>query len=269
MREREHKIDCFGGEVTVRTSGPRAALPLAEALLKRVHAQLTPFEPDSELSCLNRDHREVVPARPMMAWLARSVEHAGRMSGGLVDATVGSPDPARGDWRAVCVDHLGSSVARPAGVHIDPCGLAKGMAADLVARHLAGHPSFAVECMGDIRSGGSAQRPRPVKVADPFGGVSPIAVLQLRRGAAATSGTTRRAGHLIDPRTREPADTGVVQVTALAPTGLEGEIRAKAALLAGAARAGEHLPHGGVMVLDSGTVVSLNAGDATILEAAA
>ena len=61
-------------------------------------------------------------------------------------------------------------------------------------------------------------------------------------GAVATSGVTRRSWrdgsgavkhHLLDPFTGQPAWTGVVQATALAPTALEAEILAKAALLAG------------------------------------
>jgi thiamine biosynthesis lipoprotein len=38
---------------------------------------------------------------------------------------------------------------------------------------------------------------------------------------------TRPAHHLLDPATRRPAYTGVVQATALAPTALEGEALAK------------------------------------------
>jgi thiamine biosynthesis lipoprotein len=142
-------------------------------------------------------------------------------------------------------------------VRIDSGGLAKGMAADLVARRLGARASYSVECLGDLRVGGQAGRSRPVRVADPFGGPEPVAIFGLRSGAVATSGTTRRAGHLIDPRTREPADTGVVQATAIAPTGFEAEVRAKGALLAGPRGAARHLPDGGVLVLASGAVVEI------------
>jgi thiamine biosynthesis lipoprotein len=106
-------------------------------------------------------------------------------------------------------------------------------------------------------------------VTDPFGGEEPVAILGLRSGAVATSGTTRRRGHLIDPRTREPADTGIVQATALAPTGLEAEVRAKGALLAGPRGAARHLPDGGVLVLRSGAVVDVPRDARTGLMAAA
>ncbi len=75
----------------------------------------------------------------------------------------------------------------------------------------------------------------------------------------ATSGIGRRswlgpdrrpAHHLLDPATGAPAFTGVVQATALAPTAVEAEWRAKAAVLSGPERAGDWLAHGGVVVLD-------------------
>ncbi|HEV3056330.1 MAG TPA: FAD:protein FMN transferase, partial [Solirubrobacteraceae bacterium] len=65
------------------------------------------------------------------------------------------------------------------------------------------------------------------------------------------------AHHLLNPATGRPAFTGVVQVTALAPTATEAETRSKAALLSGPAGAAQWLPHGGVVVLDDGSHVSV------------
>jgi thiamine biosynthesis lipoprotein len=61
------------------------------------------------------------------------------------------------------------------------------------------------------------------------------------------------AHHLLDPATGRPAFTGVVQVTALAPSALAAEIKAKAALLSGPDRAHVWLAQGGVVVFDDGT----------------
>jgi FAD:protein FMN transferase len=258
VNEHVREVPCFGDRVTVRASGTGAtgfaapaALVLAEALLLRVHARLSCFDAGSELSRLNDDERDEVRAGPLVLRFAAAVAPAGWLSGGLVDATVGSPGGA-GRWPLVGLDLPRRSVSRPPGVRMDSGGLAKGLAADLVAERLAGHASYAVECLGDLRVGGTEAQPRRVRVADPFGGEAPVAVLRVARGAVATSGTTRRTGHLIDPRTGEPADTGIVQATALAPAGLEAEVRAKAALLAGPAGAAPHLPHGGVIVMRSG-----------------
>jgi len=95
-------------------------------------------------------------------------------------------------------------------------------------------------------------------VGSPSGDGSTIAFHAAAEGAVATSGVTRRtwitgdgrSHHLIDPRTGRPADTGLIQVTALAPTAVEAEYRAKAALLSGLDGALEWLVHGGVVVTD-------------------
>ena len=114
---------------------------------------------------------------------------------------------------------------------------------------------------------GRRRLPRPVPVADPFGG-GPVHTLELAAGGRATSGIGRRswldargrpAHHLLDPATGRPAFTGVVQATAVASTALEAEVRAKAALLAGPEGAAAWLPDGGVLVLDGGEAVVLPA----------
>jgi FAD:protein FMN transferase len=269
MREHARTVEVFGGRVALRGAGREAplALAVAEALLRRMHAALTRFDPRSELCLLNADPRATVPASALVRRLAGAVPYAGALSGGLVDATVepalvpqraepeGEPCPATPDperrWAQVSTD--AEAVSRPPGVTLDSGGLGKGLAADLVADRLRALPSYAIECMGDVRVGGTA---RPLRIASPWDDAV-LAELTLTDGAAATSGVTRRGWHLIDPGTGRPARTGIVQATALAPTALEAEVRAKAALLAGPAAAREHLPHGGLLVLAGGEIVSL------------
>lgn len=286
MIERSLVVDCFGGRVELRAGCPPARAESVDRLLegiadrlRAVHSVLTRFEPGSELSRLNRDERITVPASPLMRRLARAVGYAGRLSGGLVDATclpdleragyresltAAPPGPAAaprarngGHWALVADDRAARGVRRPPGVRIDSGGLAKGMAADLVSPVLAHLDAFVVDCAGDLRLGGAAHRRRVVQVRDPWGG-APAHTLSVGTGAVATSGVTARAWagghHLIDPRTGAPADTGVAQVTALAPTVLEAEVRAKAAVLAGPAGAPAFLAHGGVLIDSSGAV---------------
>jgi thiamine biosynthesis lipoprotein len=206
-----------------------------------------------------------VPASALLRRFARAVHWAGTTSGGLVDATCSPPGvpttwPARrervaaGGWRHVHAGH--DHVLRPPGVHLDSGGLAKGIAADLMAAALAGCATWMVDCRGDLRLGGTSGREREVRVADPFAPGEALHSLTVRRGAVATSGVTRSAWagghHLTDPRTGRAADTGLLQVTALADTGLQAEVRAKAALLAGPGGAPGHLPDGGVLVTADG-----------------
>jgi len=284
---------CFGGIASVHVLGSdeEQGHRLAEQgreLLLDAHRRLSRFEPASELSRLNRDPRTEAPASPLLRHLAAAVLTAGMRSGGLVDATLldaieragyrssleiaevpplsraelaaqeqapARPSAAAG-WSAVRVDAEAGTVTRPPGVRIDGGGIAKGLMADLVGEELAGARTFAVECCGDVRLGGSSGLPRRIRVDDPFG-PAPLHEFEISVGAAATSGITRRswggsgvglAHQILDPASGRPAFTGIVQATALAPTALEAEILAKSALLSGLEDARGWLPFGGLLV---------------------
>jgi FAD:protein FMN transferase len=287
------RFECFGGRCAVRVGDPseeaaRSAARRARETLFEAHRALSRFDPESELSRLNADPRDEVPASELLRRVVAAALTAGLRSGGLVDATLvdeieaagyatsrdfgpaleacASPPPhpaaasPRAGWCEFAVDERAGTVTRPTGVRLDPGGIAKGLLADLVGESLIDFDSFAVDCGGDLRIGGSRRREQRVLVDNPAGG-EPLHELRIADGAVATSGITRRAWtaadgrlahQIIDPATGEPAFTGVVQATALAPTGLLAETLAKAALLAGPERADEHLPFGGVIVVESG-----------------
>ena len=155
MSEHARTVEVFGGRVALLGAGREAplALAVAEALLRRMHAALTRFDPRSELCRLNDDSRPTVPASALVRRLAAAVPYAGALSGGLVDATVEptfapertAPDgrSAPGDARSAADDgrrcpSTREAVSRPPGVALDSGGLGKGLAADLVADRLRG-----------------------------------------------------------------------------------------------------------------------------------
>lgn len=271
-------------------SAPQAA-ELARRTLLSWHQRFSRFLPDSELSRLNSDTRRTVPVRPLMARLAQAVHSAASLSGGLVDATLVeqieragyvadlprplalntalalAPErtPAAGAasrrWQRLEVDLAAGTVTRPPGLKLDSGGLAKGLFADVLGEMLAEHAGYAVDCAGDLLVGGSASLARPIRVESPFDGRI-LHTFELARTGVATSGIGRRswldregrpAHHLLDPSTGRPAFTGIVQVTALAPSALAAEIKAKAAILSGPRRASRWLSHGGVLVFDDGS----------------
>ena len=152
-------------------------------------------------------------------------------------------------------------MTRPPGVRLDSGGIVKGMFGDILAAVLGKHESFAVDAAGDVRFGGCGSLLRPIRVASPFDD-SVRHVFELVRGAVATSGIGKRswldsdgrpAHHLLDPATGRPAFTGVVQVTALAPTGVQAEALSKAGLLSGPDCATGQLNYGGVVVYEDET----------------
>jgi FAD:protein FMN transferase len=274
-----------------RAGSAADAVALVRRALLGWHSRFSRFLADSELSALNGDPRREVPVRPLMARFAQAVHTAGSLTGGLVDATLvheiesagyahdlthplalasaldlAPPrHPATGApsarWRLVEADLDACTVVRPPGVRLDSGGLAKGLFADTLAQMLAEHPGFAINCAGDLAIGGAAGMMRPIRVQSPFDGRI-VHTFELRRTGVATSGIGRRswldrggrpAHHLLDPSTGRPAFTGVVQVTALAPSALMAEIHAKAAILSGPRMAPAWLGHGGVIVFDDGS----------------
>ncbi len=172
---------------------------------------------------------------------------------------------AEGRWREVRVDDEAGTVVRPPGVEIDNGGTGKGLAADALAHRLRQHDRLLIDCGGDIRVGGSAVAAAPfeIEVEHPLTGEC-VRTLRLAGGGVATSGLGRRvwetapgryAHHLLDPATGGPAWTGLVGATALAPTAVEAETLAKAALLSGPSLGRELLAtHGGLLFADDGGV---------------
>jgi thiamine biosynthesis lipoprotein len=275
------------GEIAAKQAVARAKL-----LLLDWHRRFSRFEPDSELSRLNADPRQTVPVSEMMARLADAATAAGALTGGLVDATLvdeieragyaahfeasgmsledslGDAPPRRpataraeGGWRRISVDHSAGTITRPPGVKLDSGGIAKGLFADVLAEQLAEHRAFAVDCGGDIRIGGTGRVGREVRVSSPFD-ESILHAFDVFDGAVATSGIGRRswiatsgepAHHLLDPATGRPAYTGIVQVTALAPSAVLAEALTKATILAGPDAVERWLGRGGVAVYDDGS----------------
>jgi thiamine biosynthesis lipoprotein len=277
----------------------RSAALRSKRHLRDWHEQFSRFTTDSELCRLNLDPRQTVAVSRDMVRFVESALSAAERTNGLVDPTLvaeieragygesldpvagpldrwltlasprsaGGPSPAE-RWRQVSLDRAAGTVTRPAGVQLDSGGVAKGMFCDLLAEDLAGYQSFAIDAAGDVRVGGAGSLPRPIRVASPFD-ESVLHEFELSGGAAATSGIGRRrwldrhgrpAHHLLDPATGRPAFTGIVQVTALAPSGLEAEWLSKAALLSGPAEAPGWLAHGGAVVYEDGTVEVADAG---------
>jgi thiamine biosynthesis lipoprotein len=252
-----------GSELCALNADPRRAVPASALLRAAVGAGLWAAARTRGLV-----DPTVLPAL-RRAGYTRSL--AGIPAASLADALAAAPPrrPARphprSAWRAIRVDDCAGLVQRPSGVELDTGATGKGLAADAVAHRLAGRERFAVDCGGDVRVGGddAERRPFEVEVAHPFTGETAHR-LWLRTGAIATSGIDARlwrrpdgtyAHHLIDPARGEPAWTGLVSVTALAPTALEAETLAKAALLSGAAVGRRLLVRdGGILVHDDGAI---------------
>jgi thiamine biosynthesis lipoprotein len=127
---------------------------------------------------------------------------------------------------------------------LDPGGLGKGLAADLISTELVdgGAAGALVEIGGDLAVRGTAPGPGgwSIAVADPYGDTSALRVELLTGGVATSSSRIRtwlaggrRLHHLLDPSTLQPTEGDVVACTVIAGTAAWGEASTKVAFVDG------------------------------------
>ncbi len=173
-------------------SSPAVTEALAEAVawLHHVDHVFSPYRPGSQVSRLAE----------------------GRLTVGECDAEV-----ADVLHRCRVLERLtrGAFTCRPGG-RLDPSGLVKGWAVERASTilHEAGVLDHCVNGGGDIQARGEAGPGRPwqIGLSDPHHRDRLIAAVTGHDLAVATSGTTERGAHIIDPRTGRPA-TDLASIT--------------------------------------------------------
>jgi thiamine biosynthesis lipoprotein ApbE len=250
-------------------SGADAARRAVAAVLDEVDATFSRFR-DSELTRLNARPDEDVRVGPLLAGAIGTALDAALATDGAVDPTVGTALRAIGydddlgriatkgprliirlepipGWRAVRFDRVRRTVRLRAGVELDLGSTGKALAADLAADaalRAMGGGGVLVSLGGDIATAGSA----------PVGGWRVLTadrsdapsdgegeVVALHAGALATSSTTvrrwMRGGatlhHLVDPATGLPVAGPWRTVSVAAPSCVEANTAATAAIVKG------------------------------------
>ena len=241
-------------------------LELGRQRIHELEALWSRFREDSEISRLNLAAPRPVRVSPetielvqrsLEGWQATSGAFDPTILGDLValgyhasfehlreEPALSLPPRRRGEAGRVVVDRRNQTVRLPEGAALDPGGIGKGLAADIMAEEMleAGAGGVCVNVGGDLRVAGRPPTPSgwTVGVDDPFGG-PPLANLALQDGAVATSSrlgrTWMRSGvlrhHLLEPATGKPASTRLAAVTVVAGRGWWAEVLAKATFLAG------------------------------------
>jgi thiamine biosynthesis lipoprotein len=128
----------------------------------------------------------------------------------------------------------GAFALRRDGV-LDPSGVVKGWAAERAAIALAALPDtdFCLSAGGDItcRTGDPAAAPWRIGIEDPRDPTRIVAVVPIRTGAVATSGTAHRGAHIVDARTgRVPGGLASVTVVGRSLTAVDVDATAAFAL---------------------------------------
>lgn len=240
----EHRFESMGCDVLVR-GGRAVERADVERLFRDRDRMFSRFITGSELNRVNeRSGRPTIVSDRFAATLEVALQ-AARETDGLVHPSLGAAleaagytrdfadlgadprpaGPATGPRRAT---QVGRIVHVPAGTALDLNGVVKSLAVDDALAMLSG--SASVSAGGDIAARG------PLTVALPGGDA-----VELRKGALATSGRTKRRWlrggeiqhHLIDPRTGRPSRSAWTEVTACGATCVAADVAAKAAFLLG------------------------------------
>lgn len=272
-----------------------AALDGVEGLFGRSEAVMSRFLPESELSSLNRSAGHPFRASPLLFAVVSEAMVAAQVTEGLFDPTVlgalvragydrsfESMNGAAGDgnaagdasapcnWQLVRLEPSSRTITLPTGCGLDLGGIAKGWTVDRALERLRPFGHFAVDAGGDLYAAGlqADGSPWTVGVEDPFHPDRDLRVLAVRDQAVATSSISHRRWlrdgrpqhHLIDPRTGQPAESGVVAATVLAGSVGRAELLAKMALLLGPEEGlqilEKHPAVEGLLILATGRVVS-------------
>lgn len=119
---------------------------------------------------------------------------------------------------------------------LEPSGVVKGWAVQRASMHLTtlGDTDFCLSAGGDMvcHVADPGRSDWWIGVEHPLDPTRVVAVIPVRAGAVATSGTARRGRHLVDARTGRPV-TGVASVTVTGPSLTWADIDATAAYAQG------------------------------------
>lgn len=217
-----------------------------EAVLARVNASMSNWDQDSEISRFNASPvGQWSTLSPPLAEVMRTALTLSAMSDGAFDVSVGAlvdvwgfgPAPAR-QWpddveleaaRARAgfrhLELAGDRLRKTLDVSIDLSALAKGYGVDAVAAAVDGQgcADYLVEIGGEVRVRGKNRNGRPwlLGIEMPDGSGSAHRLMELKKGAVATSGDYRnffehdgtRYSHTIDPRLGTPVTHDLASVT--------------------------------------------------------
>ncbi len=272
--ERRFTTMSTDGQVVVyadRRARAESATDAARARLREIEAALSRYDPESELSGLNRAAGgEAVRVSETTGRAIAEAKRLAHVTGGVFNPLVGNllavwaeaerrEELPREDELEAALDLLDTGavrleragegwtcrLARP-GMKLDLGGMAKGWAADealAAARQVPGVRAVLVNLGGDgaCWSGPGWARRWTFGVQDPRDpeGRSVLRRLSVSTGAVVTSGNYYRGyeiggtpyNHVLDPRTGRPAATGAVSATVVPSRGADADALATACLV--------------------------------------
>jgi thiamine biosynthesis lipoprotein len=209
-----HVEHCMGTVFTIdiRDAGTwDDAIAEVVAWLNHVDAVFSTYRADSEIERISRGELRVADADPDVATVLGLCADVQTVTGGYFSAV--------------------------AARRLDPTGLVKGWAIERASELLRsrGSANHAVNGGGDLQLAGEARRGEPwrVGIADPGDPSRMVSVVAGRDCAIATSGTSERGHHIVDPFTGRAAAAALASATVTGPSLTYADAYATAAFVMG------------------------------------
>jgi thiamine biosynthesis lipoprotein len=138
-------------------------------------------------------------------------------------------------------DTSGYFSARAAGA-FDPSGYVKGWAVAEAGKTIedSGYKTYCIGAGGDILARSDSSKIWNIGIQDPRDKNKILNMLSISNGAVCTSGSYERGAHIINPKTKKPADE-LLSVTITGPNIIKADILATAVFAAGKSKARELL----------------------------
>jgi thiamine biosynthesis lipoprotein len=219
--------------ITVYSESDKPAVGAAVAKLQELDGIFDYYNPDSELSRINRTAGEspVLVSRYMGELIAESLRLC-ELTGGAFDISLGLLIE-QGEIAAELLSNLGyENILYENGtvfftnksVKMHFGAVAKGFALDKVIEILTeqGVTSAIIDIGGEIGVIGRSQREHGiwrVGIKDPYNPGEIAQVYDLTKGVMATSGDYERGEHIFDRTTGRSADSGLTSVTVIVDAG--------------------------------------------------
>jgi thiamine biosynthesis lipoprotein len=261
---------CMGNTADVTVIGDPSLLGVVRVRLEQLEQRWSRFISSSDVCALNRSKGIAISVHPDTITLVRYLVDAQRLTNRFFDPTLLPSLVQLGYARSITnaslvtqldgslrwgepliatsIDVENSTITLPTGLTLDPGGLGKGLAADIVASELRalGAEGVCISIGGDIRCAGIGpiDGAWSIPVASPFVASEVLATATLFDGAIATSSLdaktwsvgNKEMHHVLNPKTGLPLQRSVQQVIQTTVIGAEAvwaEVFATVVLVAG------------------------------------
>ena len=263
-------FDCMGNTADLTVVGDPSLLGVARVRLEQLEQRWSRFISSSDICALNQSKGAAISVHPDTITLVRYLVDAQRLTNRFFDPTLLPSLVQLGYARsmtnaslvtqldgslrwgeplaATSIDIENSIITLPIGLTLDPGGLGKGLAADIVASELRqlGAEGVCISLGGDIRCAGTGpiNGAWTIPVGSPFPSAEILGTATLFDGAIATSSLDAKTWsvgnkamhHVLNPKTGLPLQRlpdQVVQSTVIGAEAVWAEVFATVVLVAG------------------------------------